>query len=56
LYFADEPANAADPVLLCVPEHRRATLLAPRQQEGTSVVYRFDIILQGEGETVFFNV
>lgn len=56
LYFADEPANATDPVLLCVPEHRRATLLAPRQQEGTSVVYRFDIILQGEGETVFFNV
>ena len=56
LYFADEPANATDPVLLRVLEHRRATLLAPRQQEGTSVVYRFDIILQGEGETVFFNV
>ena len=56
LYFADEPANATDPVLLCVPEHRRATLLAPRRQEGTSVVYRCDIILQGEGETVFFNV
>ncbi len=56
LYFADEPSNANDPVLLCIPENRRATLLAPRQQEGTSVVYRFDIILQGEGETVFFNV
>ncbi len=56
LYFADEPANATDPVLLRVLEHRRATLLAPRQQEGTSVVYRFDIILQGEGETVFFNI
>jgi protocatechuate 3,4-dioxygenase, alpha subunit len=56
LYFADEPANASDPVLLCVPEERRATLLANRQQEGTMAVYRFDIILQGEGETVFFNV
>ena len=56
LYFADEPLNASDPVLLCVPEHQRATLLAARQQEGAHVVYRFDIVLQGEGETVFFNV
>jgi len=56
LYFADEPANTSDPVLQCVPENRRGTLLAQLQQEGTSVIYRFDIILQGEGETVFFNV
>jgi protocatechuate 3,4-dioxygenase, alpha subunit len=56
LYFADEPSNASDPVLLCVPEHRRRTSLAARQQEGTTVVYCFDIVLQGEGETVFFNV
>ena len=56
LYFADEPANVTDPVLLCVPEHRRTLLLAQPRQEGTSVVYRFDIILQGEGETPFFNV
>ena len=56
LYFADEPSNAMDPILHAVPEHRRTTLIAPRQQEGSSVVYRFDIILQGEGETAFFNV
>ncbi|HEX6479794.1 MAG TPA: protocatechuate 3,4-dioxygenase subunit alpha [Ktedonobacteraceae bacterium] len=56
LYFADDPANASDPVFLCVPENRRDTLLAQRQQEGPAVVYRFDIILQGEGETAFFNV
>lgn len=56
LYFADEPANATDPILLSVPEHRRGTLLAQRQQEGRSIVYHFDIILQGEGETVFFNI
>ncbi|SRR5581483_8372753 len=56
LYFADEPLNTSDPILLCVPEHRRPTLLAERQQEGTRVVYRFDIVLQGEGETAFFNV
>ncbi|HLH61099.1 MAG TPA: protocatechuate 3,4-dioxygenase subunit alpha [Ktedonobacteraceae bacterium] len=56
LYFADEPTNASDPILLCVPENRRSTLLASRHQERTGVVYRFDIILQGEYETVFFNV
>jgi protocatechuate 3,4-dioxygenase alpha subunit len=56
LYFAGEPSNASDPILLSVPEHRRATLLAARHEEGTAVVYRFDIVLQGEGETVFFNV
>jgi protocatechuate 3,4-dioxygenase alpha subunit len=53
IYFADEPdANAADPVLATVPDERRATLLA----EPTDGGYRFDIRLQGPGETVFFSV
>jgi protocatechuate 3,4-dioxygenase alpha subunit len=56
LYFADEPANADDPVLLCVPEDRRATLLARREPNGAAVVYRFDIIMQGANETAFFNL
>lgn len=56
LYFADEPTNAGDPVLLCVPNERRATLLARRESGGAPVVYRFDIILQGTGETAFFNL
>ncbi len=56
LYFADEPTNAGDPVLQCVPVDRRATLLARRESGRTMVVYHFDIILQGPGETVFFNV
>ena len=67
LYFADEPANASDPILQCVPDERRVTLLA-RRDVGTrfiasdtasndaSTIYRFDIILQGRGETAFFNV
>jgi protocatechuate 3,4-dioxygenase alpha subunit len=54
IYFADEQqANAVDPVLRTVPEERRATLLAEPVPEGG---YRFDIHLQGEGETVFFAV
>ena len=57
LYFEDEAANAEDPVLRYVPEDRRATLLARRiATGGPAVVYRFDIVLQGAGETAFFNV
>jgi protocatechuate 3,4-dioxygenase alpha subunit len=56
LYFADDPATADDPVLRCVPAERRATLLAQRSAAtGGVAVYRFDIILQGPGETVFFH-
>ena len=57
LYFADEPTNSDDPVLQIVPAERRATLLAQREQTNNSLpVYRFDIILQGKGETAFFNL
>ena len=52
IYFADEPANANDQVLALVPEARRATLIAARR----GVTYTFDIHLQGENETVFFDV
>ncbi|PZR94882.1 MAG: protocatechuate 3,4-dioxygenase subunit alpha [Stutzerimonas stutzeri] len=53
MYFEDED-NAADPVLnLVEQESRRQTLIARRTAPGT---YRFDIRLQGEGETVFLDV
>jgi protocatechuate 3,4-dioxygenase, alpha subunit len=55
LYFADEATNAGDPVLRLVPAERRATLLAQLVHVEGSLVYRFDIVLQGERETVFFN-
>jgi protocatechuate 3,4-dioxygenase alpha subunit len=55
IYFANEPANASDPILQLVPPERRETLIATREDDGTTPVYRFDIILQGPGETVFFN-
>jgi protocatechuate 3,4-dioxygenase alpha subunit len=58
LYFADEAqANAADPVLTMVEQEvRRATLIAePTPRDGT-MVYRFDIRLQGDRETVFFDL
>jgi protocatechuate 3,4-dioxygenase alpha subunit len=53
IYFADEPeANAEDGVLARVPPPRRNTLLAEPVPGG----YRFNIYLQGPGETVFFAV
>lgn len=58
VYFEDESeANARDPVLRLVePAPRRATLLARCEGERDGVpVYRFDVRLQGEGETVFFD-
>jgi len=57
MYFSDEAqANAADPVMALVPTERRDTLIAARQPGNGNAVYRFDIRLQGEGETVFFDI
>jgi protocatechuate 3,4-dioxygenase alpha subunit len=56
IYFDGEAANSADPVLALVPADRRSTLIAAREQGNGGAVYRFDIRLQGDGETVFFDV
>ncbi len=58
LYFSDEAsANDADPVINSVEwERRRATLIAQRNETDTGPVYRFDIRLQGQDETVFFDI
>jgi protocatechuate 3,4-dioxygenase alpha subunit len=53
VYFDDEPENARDVVLQLVPEARRATVIAATIGPAD---YRFDIVLQGEHETVFFDV
>ncbi|MGF7136517.1 protocatechuate 3,4-dioxygenase alpha subunit [Paraburkholderia sp. EB58] len=57
IYFDDEAAaNESDPVLGLVPVERRATLIARREPGTTKTVYRFDIRMQGEQETVFFDL
>ena len=53
IYFEDEAANDEDAILELVPAARRPTLIARKTGEGH---YRFDIVLQGEDETVFFDV
>jgi protocatechuate 3,4-dioxygenase, alpha subunit len=56
IYLDGEAGNAADPVLALVPADRRATLIAARQPGNGNAVYRLDIRLQGDNETVFFDV
>ena len=58
MYFSDEQAaNETDPVLNLIEwEVRRNTLIGKREKRGNEVVYTFDVFLQGEKETVFFDV
>jgi len=56
IYFSDEKrANDSDPVLAQVPPKRRDTLIAERTNTPAGTVYRFDIHMQGDRETVFFD-
>jgi protocatechuate 3,4-dioxygenase alpha subunit len=57
LYFDDEAeANAEDPVLNLIEQpQRRETLIAKRCELDGKTAYRFDIRIQGEDETVFFD-
>ncbi|MBH0236482.1 protocatechuate 3,4-dioxygenase subunit alpha [Methylobrevis albus] len=53
MYFEDED-NATDPVLNLIEQPpRRETLIARKVKPG---LYRFDIRLQGDGETVFLDI
>ena len=52
IYFPDDPGNARDPVLKLVPAARQSTLIARGKGRG---VMEWNIILQGKGETVFFD-
>lgn len=52
VYFPDEPRNTDDLVLRRVPPERRGTLLARPLSPG---ILEWNIVLQGENETVFFD-
>jgi protocatechuate 3,4-dioxygenase alpha subunit len=55
IYFNDEAANADDPVLRSVEEHRRDSLVA-RTDPSQPGRYEWNVILQGDNETVFFDL
>jgi len=54
MYF-DGDALDADPTLALVDRERRGTLVGVRTGQGERAVYRWDIHLQGDRETVFFD-
>lgn len=54
IYFPGEASNADDPVLSSVPAARRETLVAS-PIAGRANAIRWNVILQGKGETVFFD-
>jgi protocatechuate 3,4-dioxygenase alpha subunit len=56
IYFDGEAANATDAILALVPEDRRHTLIARRDGTVDGMPrYVFDVRLQGDDETVFFE-
>jgi len=56
IYFPDEPgANGADPLLASIADPARRARLVARAQPGAGGL-RFDVVLQGEGETPFLDV
>ncbi len=57
LYFSDEAtANSEDDLLNAIPAERRQTLIANKSNAPGGVVYHLDIQLQGDQETVFFDI
>jgi protocatechuate 3,4-dioxygenase alpha subunit len=54
-YFDGDAALSSDPVLACVPAGRRPTLMAKREAADSNM-WTFDIHLQGDRETVFFDL
>jgi protocatechuate 3,4-dioxygenase, alpha subunit len=55
IYFSDEAGNAEDSVLQSIEPHRRDSLLA-KADPAQSHSYEWNVFLQGENETVFFDL
>ncbi len=57
VYFSDEmKANEKDEVFVSVPADRRKSIIAIRNEDNGKVTYQFDLRMQGDNETVFFDV
>ncbi len=54
IYFPGDPANTNDPVLNSIDTARQSTLIARKAERAE--VFQWDIHLQGEDETVFFDI
>ncbi|HTV43805.1 MAG TPA: protocatechuate 3,4-dioxygenase subunit alpha [Stellaceae bacterium] len=56
IYFAGETGNDSDPVLTSIDDPARRRTLIAASRDGDPPTYRFDIVMQGERETVFFDL
>jgi protocatechuate 3,4-dioxygenase, alpha subunit len=57
IYFAGDPLNETDPVLQSIDDSaRRRTLIATCRDARGTPVWHLDIVMQGDNETVFFDV
>jgi len=56
IYFADEAANAADPLLSSIDDAAARQSLVARRAGGSPPIYHFDIVMQGENETAFLDI
>jgi protocatechuate 3,4-dioxygenase alpha subunit len=58
IYFADEAGNASDPLLSSIEDAAvRNTLIARRDSAaGNPPLYRWNIVMQGAGETAFLDL
>jgi protocatechuate 3,4-dioxygenase, alpha subunit len=57
IYFAGDPLNETDPALLAIDDPaRRQTLIATRRDGPGPATWHLDIVLQGDNETVFFDI
>ena len=56
IYFADEPANTADPLLSSIEDTAARQTLMAHADAADPALYRFDIVLQGENETAFLDI
>ena len=55
MYFPDDARNGTDPVLALVPADRRATLIGKAVSDAPLLGLEWNIVLQGDAETVFFE-
>ena len=55
MYFPNDARNANDPILNLVPPARRSTLIA-KSIAGEPGALEWNLVLQGTGETVFFDL
>lgn len=54
MYFPGEPSNETDPILRLLPPERWPTLIATPSREEANVLM-WNVVMQGENETVFFD-